>query len=57
MKALGYKNKVFAVMFTVLTSLAVFEMGDGYQAHPAHTGNKKRQHLKTILIYLIQEIS
>ena len=58
MKALGYKNKVFAVIFTVLTSFAVFEMGDGYQAHPAHTGNKKETTFKPILkLYLIQEIS
>ena len=49
MKALGYKNKVFAVTFTVLTSLAVFEMGDGYQAHPAHPGIKKRHYFKLIL--------
>ena len=55
MKALGYKNKVFAVIFTVLTSFAVFEMGDGYQSHPAHTGNKKETTFKPILKF--QEIS
>ena len=58
MKALGYKSKAIAVTFTVLASLAVFEMGDGYQAHPAHTGNKKETTFKPILkLYLIQEIS
>ena len=57
MKALGYKNKVFAVIFTVLTSFAVFEMGDGYQAHPAHTSNKNWQHLKPISkLKIIKEI-
>ena len=40
-RAFGYRNKMLAISFTVLTLIAILEIGDGYQARTQ--GGKEKQ--------------